>query len=234
MLRIDGLQVKYGDFIAVSSVSLEVAPGQIAALIGANGAGKSSLLNAVAGLMKPAAGSVHFEGHDITDMPADQIMALGLSLVPQGGHSFLRMSVHDNLMVGSYPKAARRHAATSLEHVYSLFPVLEEKRNELAGALSGGQRQMLAIGRALMSRPKCLMFDEISLGLAPVTIRDLYARIRQINREEGITIILVEQDTERALGIADTCCVMLKGEVAMAGPAKDMTNESIKSAYFGI
>ena len=234
MLSIDGLQVRYGDFIAVSSVTLEVAPGQIAALIGANGAGKSSLLNAVAGLMRPTAGTVRFDGCDITGMPADRIVAKGLSLVPQGGRSFLRMSVHDNLVIGSYPKAVRKHADASLERVYSLFPVLEEKRNELAGSLSGGQRQMLAIGRALMSRPKCLMFDEISLGLAPVTIKDLYARIRQINSEEGITIILVEQDTERALRIADTCCVMLKGEVAMAGPAKDMTNESIKSAYFGI
>ena len=234
MLSIDGLQVRYGDFIAVSSVTLEVAPGQIAALIGANGAGKSSLLNAVAGLMRPTAGTVRFDGCDITGMPADRIVAKGLSLVPQGGRSFLRMSVHDNLVIGSYPKAVRKHADASLERVYSLFPVLEKKRNELAGSLSGGQRQMLAIGRALMSRPKCLMFDEISLGLAPVTIKDLYARIRQINSEEGITIILVEQDTERALRIADTCCVMLKGEVAMAGPAKDMTNESIKSAYFGI
>ena len=234
MLSIDGLQVRYGDFIAVSSVTLEVAPGQIAALIGANGAGKSSLLNAVAGLMRPTAGTVRFDGCDITGMPADRIVAKGLSLVPQGGRSFLRMSVYDNLVIGSYPKAVRKHADASLERVYSLFPVLEEKRNELAGSLSGGQRQMLAIGRALMSRPKCLMFDEISLGLAPVTIKDLYARIRQINSEEGITIILVEQDTERALRIADTCCVMLKGEVAMAGPAKGMTNESIKSAYFGI
>lgn len=234
MLRIEDVEVRYGDFIAVSSVTLDVEEGQVAALIGANGAGKSSLLSAVSGLVRPAAGRVLFNGEDITGRSANEVVERGLCLVPQGGRCFTRMSVYDNLMVGSYPKAARKEARESLERVYSLFPVLAQKRGELAGSLSGGQRQMLAIGRALMTRPRCVMFDEISLGLAPIAIRDLYERIEQINRDEHITVILVEQDTERALRISDTCFVMMKGTITMSGKAADMTHEGIKSAYFGI
>lgn len=234
MLQIKDLQVKYGDFIAVSSVSMSLPAGGIAALIGANSAGKSSLLNAVAGLLKPSAGRVLFQGEDITGLSADQVVGRGLCLVPQGGRCFVRMSVQDNLLIGSYPKAARRHAKATLEQVYALFPDLQAKRNEPAGTLSGGQRQMVAIGRAMMSEPKCLMFDEISLGLAPVVIRDIYQRIQQINREKHIAVVVVEQDTERALRIADDCHVMLKGAITLSGRAADMDNERIRSAYFGI
>ena len=234
MLRIEDVQVRYGDFIAVSSVSLSVEQGQVAALIGANGAGKSSLLSAVCGLVRPAAGKVYFDGCDITGLPADKVVERGLCLVPQGGRCFTRMSVYDNLMIGSYPKAARKEAAASLERVYSLFPVLAEKRGELAGSLSGGQRQMLAIGRALMTRPRCVVFDEISLGLAPIAIKGLYERILQINRDEGITVVVVEQDTERALRIADTCFVITKGAIALQGKASQMSDEAIRSAFFGL
>lgn len=234
MLQIENLRVQYGDFIAVSSVSMALAPGETVALIGANSAGKSSLLSAVAGLLKPSAGRVLFQGEDVTGMPADRLVQRGLCLVPQGGRCFGRMSVQDNLLMGSYPRAARARARESLEEVYGLFPALGEKRRAPAATLSGGQRQMVAIGRALMSLPRVLMFDEISLGLAPVVTRGLYARIRQINRDRGIAILLVEQDMERALNIADTCHVMLKGALTLSGPAASMDREAIKAAYFGI
>ena len=234
MLTIDNLHVRYGDFIAVDACSLKAAPGQILALIGTNGAGKSSLLNTVAGLIRPVSGHVYFDSKEITGMSADQVIRRGLCLVPQGGRVFARMSVQDNLMVGSYPNAARAHAKDSLDKVYTLFPDLRDKRNVPAGSLSGGQRQMTAIGRALMSRPKCLMFDEISLGLAPIVIRDIYECIRKINREDGTTIILVEQDTSRAMEIADSFAVMLKGSVTMTCSAEKLDYDSIKSAYFGL
>ena len=234
MLKIDGLQVKYGDFIAVSSVSMEAAEGKITALIGANGSGKTSLLSSAAGLIRPAAGWVKFCGEDITGLSADQIVGRGLSLVPQGGHCFLRMSVLDNLMVGSYPKAARPHAKRSLERVLSLFPMLKEKLRDPAGSLSGGQRQMLAIGRAMMSEPRCMMFDEISLGLAPIAVRDLYERVLRLNREEGVTMVIVEQDTERVLRTSDSCYVMLKGKVMASGPSASLSPDAVRSAYFGM
>lgn len=234
MLKIDSLRVAYGDFAAVSGASLEAGDGQIVAVIGANGAGKSSLLNAAAGLLPPSGGKVFFRGEEITGMAPDRIVDRGLALVPQGGRCFPRMSVRDNLMVGSYPKRARRDAATSLERVYALFPVLKEKEKDLAGTLSGGQRQMLAIGRALMSKPSCLMFDEISLGLAPIVINDIYALISRINREEKIGAVLVEQNTERALRISDSCFVMLKGRVVLSGQSSQVSAEAVKAAYFGI
>ncbi len=234
MLIIDSLRVAYGDFIAVSGASLEAGDGQIAAVIGANGAGKSSLLNAAAGLLPSAGGKVLFRGEDITGMAPEKIVDRGLALVPQGGRCFPRMSVRDNLMVGSYPKRARRDAAATLERVYALFPVLKEKEKDLAGTLSGGQRQMLAIGRALMSKPSCLMFDEISLGLAPIVINDIYALIGRINREEKIGVVLVEQNTERALRISDSCFVMLKGRVVLSGQSAQVSTEAVKAAYFGI
>ena len=234
MLIIDSLRVAYGDFIAVSGASLEAGDGQIAAVIGANGAGKSSLLNTVAGLLPSAGGKVFFRGEDITGMPPEKIVDRGLALVPQGGRCFPRMSVRDNLMVGSYPKRARRDAAATLERVYALFPVLKEKEKDLDGTLSGGQRQMLAIGRALMSKPSCLMFDEISLGLAPIVINDIYALIGRINREEKIGVVLVEQNTERALRISDSCFVMLKGRVVLSGQSAQVSTEAVKAAYFGI
>ena len=234
VLQIKDLQVKYGDFISVDSCSLRAASGQILALIGTNGAGKTSLLSAAAGLIKPSSGQVIFQSEDITGLRADEVIGRGLCLVPQGGRCFTRMSVQDNLLVGSYPKAARKHARESLEKVYTLFPDLYDKRKAPAGSLSGGQRQMAAIGRALMSRPRCLIFDEISLGLAPVVIKDLYSCIRRINREDKTTIILVEQDTARAMEIADSFAVMLQGTVTMTGTAEDPDFDRIKSAYFGL
>ena len=234
MLTVKDLQVKYDDFIAVSSASLTLDAGQVTALIGANGAGKSSLMNAVAGLLKPSAGEVFFQGEKITGLSADQVVQKGLCLVPQGGRCFQRMNVEDNLLIGSYPKAARARRNDTLELVYALFPVLKTKRKDLAGTLSGGQRQMVAIGRALMTNPQCMMFDEISLGLAPVVIQEIYARIRTINQERKTTVLLVEQDTNRALQMSDQSYFMLEGTISLFGPSAEMTPEMVRGAYFGL
>lgn len=233
MLQIDSLQIRYGDFLAVSSASLMVPDGKIVALIGVNGAGKTSFLNAVAGLVRPSKGRVLLDGEDLTGKPPEDIVNQGLALVPQGGRCFARMSVCDNLLVGSHPKKARRHAEQTMERVFALFPVLKEKRKDPAGILSGGERQMLAIGRAMMSEPKCLMIDELSLGLAPIVIRDLYMLIHRINQENSLSVILVEQNTERALRNSDLCCVMRKGETVLACPTGSVSSECIKQAFLG-
>lgn len=234
MLEFDRLRVCYGDFPAVSSFSWQIGEGQIAALIGVNGAGKTTLLQAAAGLIPPRSGHIRFCGEDITALSADEVIRRGLCLVPQGGRCFLRMSVQDNLLTGSYRRAARPYARQSLEEVYALFPDLKRQRRRPAGTLSGGQRQMLAIGRALMARPRCLLFDEISLGLAPVVIQSLYECIGRINRERGITVVLVEQDIRRVLRIADLCAVMLQGRSTLSGRVEQMAYRDIRDAYFGL
>ena len=167
-------------------------------------------------------------------MTADQVVSKGLCMVPQGGRCFHRMSVEDNLFVGSYRRSARAHRNTSLEKVYDLFPVLKEKRKDQAGTLSGGQRQMVAIGRALMAEPECIIFDEISLGLAPVVIQDIYSTIRKINRENRTSILLVEQDTGKALRMADYCYIMQGGRITLEGKTDGLSLQTIREAYFGI
>ena len=234
MLTVEHLQVKYEDFTAVADASLTVAPGQVVALIGANGAGKSSLLGALAGLLPAASGRITFQGEDITRLPAEEVARRGLCLVPQGGRCFGRMSVEDNLIVGSYPRRARAHRAESLERVYGLFPALKEKRKDPAGTLSGGQRQMVAIGRALMTEPACLLFDEISLGLAPIVVQEIYERIALLNRESAMGILLVEQDTQRALRMSDFSYILLEGRVSLEGPSASLTPEALREAYFGV
>ena len=216
MLKVEGVQAKYGDFIAVADASLEVPEGMIVSLIGSNGAGKSTLMDTIAGLHKPSQGKIYFKGEDIT-----------------GSRCFIRMTVEDNLIMGSFPKVVRKKWKDSLERVYELFPVLKQKRNDLSGSLSGGQRQMVAIGRALMTNPELILFDEISLGLAPTTIKDIYARIKEINKS-GTTVVLVEQDTQRAIKTAKLVDVMLKGKVVLSGKPEDLSDEDIKKAYFGI
>ncbi len=233
ILKVEGVQAKYGDFIAVESATLDVPEGQIVSLIGSNGAGKSTLMDTIAGLHKASAGKIYFKGEDITGMPAEKIVLKGLSLVPQGSRCFIRMSVEDNLIMGSFPKSARKQAKDTLEYVYDLFPVLKEKRNDLSGSLSGGQRQMVAVGRALMTRPELILFDEISLGLAPTIIKDIYARIKEISAS-GTTVVLVEQDTHRAIKTAEICYVMLKGNVVLSGRSKELGEDEIKKAYFGV
>ncbi len=233
MLKIENIEAKYGDFIAVHGASLEIPAGKIISVIGANGAGKSTLMDCIAGVHKPSSGKVYFKGEDITGLPACEIVNRGLSLVPQGSRCFIRMTVEDNLHMGSYPKGARKYAKASLERVYELFPVLKEKRRILSGCLSGGQRQMVAIGRALMTRPELVLFDEISLGLAPTIIKDIYVRIKQINAE-GTTVVLVEQDVKRSIKTSEISHVMLKGRVILSGLSKELGEDNIKNAYFGI
>lgn len=233
ILKVEGVQSRYGDFIAVESATMDVPEGQIVSLIGSNGAGKSTLMDTIAGLHKPSSGKIIFKGEDITGMPAEKIVLRGLSLVPQGSRCFIRMTVEDNLMMGSFPKSARKSAKDTLEYVYDLFPVLKEKRNDLSGSLSGGQRQMVAVGRALMTKPEMILFDEISLGLAPTIIKDIYARIKDISAA-GTTVVLVEQDTHRAIKTADLVHVMLKGNVVLSGAPKTLGEDDIKKAYFGV
>ncbi len=233
ILKVEGVQSKYGDFIAVESATLEVPEKKIVSIIGSNGAGKSTLMDTIAGLHKPSAGKIYFKGEDITGLPAEKIVLRGLSLVPQGSRCFIRMSVEDNLLMGSFPKTARTNVKDTLEWVYELFPVLKEKRNDPSGSLSGGQRQMVAVGRALMTKPELILFDEISLGLAPTIIKDIYARIKEISAG-GTSVVLVEQDTQRAIRTAEICHIMLKGNVVLSGQSKELTDEQIKAAYFGI
>ena len=233
LLEVKDMRFAYGKTEVIHGISFDIEEGEIVTLIGANGAGKSTLMDTIAGVHKPSAGKIYFKGEDITGMPAEKIVTRGLSLVPQGSRCFIRMTVEDNLIMGSYPKHVRAKAKDSLERVYELFPVLKEKRNDLAGSLSGGQRQMVAVGRALMTNPECILFDEISLGLAPTVIKDIYARIRQINKE-GMTVVLVEQDTNRAIRTGEFATVMLKGKTVLAGRSKELGEDEIKAAYFGL
>lgn len=233
LLRVQDLDVHYGDFQAVRKVSFEVPKGAVVSIIGANGAGKSTLLKAISGLLKPSSGTVTFLGKNISGLPADEVVAGGLSMVPEGARVFARLTVLENLIIGSYTSKARKKRKELLSKVYALFPVLAERSNQLANSLSGGERQMLAIGRALMSDPELILFDEISLGLAPRVIKDIYQRIREIN-QEGKTVVLVEQDVRRSLKASEMSYVMLEGRVVLAGRSKDLAEEDVRKAYFGL
>ena len=234
LLTIKDLNVRYGDFIALSDVSVSVGKGELVSVLGTNGAGKTTLMMTIAGMIPSVSGKVVFNGEDVTGTQPDKMVRKGLCLVPQGGRCFSRMSVQDNLLVGGYERGARRFTKESLERVYALFPDLFEKRNAPAGSLSGGQRQMVAIGRALMSRPKILLFDELSLGLAPVVIKSIYHVIRRICSDEGTSIVLVEQDTRRAMQMTDRTYIMLKGRVVLEGRPDELSEETVKRAYLGI
>lgn len=233
LLRIEDLNINYGDFQALSKVSLEVAEGTIVSVIGANGAGKSTLLQAISGLLKPSGGRIIFKNEDISGFAPHETVAQGISLIPEGGKVFTGLTVLENLTIGSYTPKARKKKAGLLAKVYELFPVLSEKANQLAGNLSGGQRQMLAIGRALMSDPKLLLFDEISLGLAPKVIKDIYQRIKLIN-QEGTTVVLVEQDVRRSLKASENSYVMLEGSIVLFGRSQELSEEKVREAYFGV
>lgn len=233
LLVVEELDVHYGDFQAVRKVELEVGEGTVVSVIGANGAGKSTLMKAVAGLIKPTSGRVTFQGRDITGSQAHEIVALGVSMVPEGARVFPRMTVLDNLITGSYTARARKKREELFKRVYQLFPRLQERSNQLASSLSGGERQMLAIGRALMSDPKLILFDEISLGLAPRVVKDIYQTIRVIN-QEGATVVLVEQDVRRSLKASEMAYVMLEGRVVLAGKSNDLAEEDVRKAYFGL
>jgi len=232
-LQVSGLDVHYKDFQALWDVSVQVQEGKVVSIIGANGAGKSTLLNTTSGLFIPTRGTIEFHGNRIDGRPPHETVARGISLVPEGRRVFPRLTVYENLFIGSYTPQSRPGREQALTTIYELFPVLKDRRDQMADTLSGGEQQMLAIGRALMSEPKLILCDEISLGLAPVIIAGIYKRLKQINME-GITIVLVEQDITRSLKAADYAYVLLEGKVVLEGKPGVLTEEQVKKAYFGI
>lgn len=233
MLRIDNLDAGYGDVKVLRQVSLQVGEGKIVALIGANGAGKTTLLRAVSGLIRASAGTIFFRDRAIHALPSHKIVQSGLIQVPEGRRLFPDMSVWENLEMGAY-RRGRSIREASLKTVINLFPRLEERKNQLAGTLSGGEQQMLAIGRALMSRPKLLMLDEPSLGLAPMLVASIFKVIQEI-RDAGTTVLIVEQNAMQTLAMADQGYVMENGEIVYSGPGSELLeNEEIRSAYLGL
>ena len=232
ILQVNDLHVYYGSIHAVKGVSFEVNEGEVVTLIGANGAGKSTVLNTVSGLLHPKHGSVVFEGKDLKGVPAHKIVEHGLAQVPEGRHVFLQMTVEDNLEMGAYTQPNSTIEA-GIADVYERFPRLKERRKQIAGTLSGGEQQMLAVGRALMSRPKLLMMDEPSLGLAPLVVRDIFSIIQEINKQ-GVTILLIEQNANMALKIADVGYVLETGRITLTGSGKDLlSNDAVRAAYLG-
>jgi branched-chain amino acid transport system ATP-binding protein len=234
LLEVRHLAIDYGDAPAVWDATLAVAPGEIVAVIGPNGAGKSTLVNTIAGLQRARSGELHFGGVDLAAVPAHLVCRAGIALVPEGRRLFTRMSVEENLEMGCYRAEARRVRATTLERVYGLFPILRERHRQLAGSLSGGQQQMVAIGRALMARPRLLLLDEPSLGLAPTVVDQMFEIIRAIHAE-GVAILLVEQNVVRALEIAARAYVLEEGRVVADGPPAVLRLQSrIRQAYLGL
>ncbi len=231
ILSIHDLSVNYGGIEAVKGISLDVHEGEIVTLIGANGAGKSSTLRTIAGLVKPSGGTINFRGDDITGRDATTIVKKGITLVPEGRHIFPDLTVLENLKVGAYLRSD--DISGDIQWVYDLFPRLRERSWQAGGTLSGGEQQMLAVGRALMARPKLIMMDEPSLGLAPLVVRDIFEIIRQINHQ-GVSILLIEQNANMALKVADSAYVMETGCITLSGAGKDLlNNEAVKKAYLG-
>ncbi|WP_207668633.1 ABC transporter ATP-binding protein [Harryflintia acetispora] len=233
MLKVKNLNVSYGAIHAIHDVSLEVNEGEIVSLIGANGAGKTTTLSTITGLKKAASGEVTLDGQNLLAMPAPKIVGLGLAHVPEGRRIFAEMTVAENLEMGAYTRRERAEVQQSIEDVYGRFPRLKERYRQVAGTLSGGEQQMLAIGRALMSRPKILLMDEPSMGLSPLLVKEIFAIIGEVNAS-GVTVLLVEQNAKMALSIANRAYVLETGRVVMEGDAKElMGNSEIKKAYLG-
>lgn len=230
MLETHGLTASYGQFKALFGIDITVAPGECVAIIGANGAGKTTLLRSISGVLRNAPGMVVHKGTPIGALPADAVLQRGIAMVPEGRKLFPSLSVEENLLIGG--QVRRGDGRWNLATVYALFPILKERRLSPATALSGGQQQMVAIGRALMSNPELLLCDEISLGLAPVVIRDIYAALPRI-RETGAAVVIVEQDITRALGVADRVYCLMEGRVTLTGPTASITREAVHTAYFG-
>ena len=233
MLKIDDLKVRYGGIEAVKGISFEVPEGAIVTLIGANGAGKSTTLRTIAGLVKPASGRIHLQAEDITGMSPDKIVTRGITLVPEGRRVFPDLTVLENLKVGAYLRRNKDEIEHDLQWVYDLFPRLKERSWQAAGTLSGGEQQMLAVGRALMQKPKILMMDEPSLGLAPLIIQEIFSIIKRINAD-GMPILLIEQNSNAALKVANRGYVMENGEIVLHDSASALlVNEDVKKAYLG-
>jgi branched-chain amino acid transport system ATP-binding protein len=233
-LEVSGLEVAYGKIIALRGASLTVGQGEIVTLIGANGAGKSTTVRTLAGLHRPVAGRVVFDGKETTGQPPEEIVRRGLILAPEGRRIFPRMTVHENLIMGAYTRRDNAGIKSDIERAFSLFPKLQERAKQLAGTLSGGEQQMLAIGRALMARPKLLMLDEPSLGLAPILVETIFSIVREINGQ-GTTVLLVEQNAFKALEIAHRGYVLETGNIVKTGTGKELlASEDVQKAYLGI
>jgi branched-chain amino acid transport system ATP-binding protein len=233
MLEVKDLEVTYGVIKAIKGVSFEVNEGEVISLIGANGAGKTTILHAVSGLLGKAGGTVTYEGQDITAYPAHKIVELGMAHVPEGRRVFAQLSVLENLKLGAYTRKDKKELEDTLQTVYKRFPRLEERKNQMAGTLSGGEQQMLAMGRALMSHPKLILMDEPSMGLSPILVEEIFSIIRDISAS-GTTVLLVEQNAKKALAIADRAYVLETGNIILSGSAEELINdESVKKAYLG-
>ena len=233
MLEVKDLEVYYGVIQAIKGISFEVNKGEVIALIGANGAGKTTTIHTVTGLISPKKGHVIFEGKDITKVPAHKIVSMGMAHVPEGRRVFAELSVYENLRMGAYTRKDKNEIEESLANVYKRFPRLEERKNQMAGTLSGGEQQMLAMGRALMSKPKIILMDEPSMGLSPILVNEIFDIIRAVS-ESGTTVLLVEQNAKKAIAIADRAYVLETGKIVLEGNAKDLLeDDSIKKAYLG-
>lgn len=233
MLEVNNLEVYYGMIQAIKGISLTVNQGEVIALIGANGAGKTTTLHTITGLIPPKTGSVLFEGVDITKVPAHKIVSMGMAHVPEGRRVFANLTVFQNLKMGAYTRKNSKEVEKTLGMVYKRFPRLEERRNQIAGTLSGGEQQMLAMGRALMSCPKIILMDEPSMGLSPIFVNEIFDIVREIS-EGGTTVLLVEQNAKKALSIADRAYVLETGNIVLEGKADELlNNDSVKKAYLG-
>lgn len=233
MLEIKDLQVYYGVIQAIKSISFDVNQGEVIALIGANGAGKTTILHTITGLVPATSGSITFEGKDLLKTPAHKIVSLGMAHVPEGRRIFSSLSVLENLKLGAYTRSDKKEISDTLEKVFSRFPRLEERKSQVAGTLSGGEQQMLAMGRALMSHPKIILMDEPSMGLSPIFVSEIFNIIKEIS-ESGTTVLLVEQNAKKALSIANKAYVLETGNIVLSGNAKELMNDdSVKKAYLG-
>ena len=233
MLQVTDLKVNYGVIQAIKGVSFEVNEGEVIALIGANGAGKTTILHTVTGLIAPKSGKIEFEGKDITKMPAHKIVTLGMAHVPEGRRVFADLSVYENLLMGAFTRKDKDEISQTLERVYKRFPRLKERKNQVAGTLSGGEQQMLAMGRALMSHPKIILMDEPSMGLSPLFVNEIFDIIKEVSAS-GTTVLLVEQNAKKALSIADRAYVLETGKIVLDAAADVLMNDpSIKKAYLG-
>ena len=233
MLKVNNLNVHYGVINAVKNVTFDVNEGEIVALIGANGAGKTSIMHALSGLLKSTTGDIFFMDKNINKMPAHKIIAEGLAQVPEGRRIFAQLSVEDNLEMGAYLRTDKIGIERDLENIYNKFPRLKERKHQLAGTLSGGEQQMLAMGRALMTRPKLLLLDEPSMGLSPILVNEIFEIIKEINKD-GVTIFLVEQNANKALSIANRAYVLETGKITISGEASDVANNpKVREAYLG-
>ncbi len=234
MLELKNVTVSYGSIVALHDVSLRVEQGSIVTLIGANGAGKSTTLRTISGLLKPQSGSILYEGHEIAGEAAHKIVARGLSHVPEGRMIFANLTVHENLLMGAYLRKDRNKLQPEFDYIFGMFPRLKERQRQVAGTLSGGEQQMLAIGRALMSKPRCLMLDEPSLGIAPILVKTIFEKIREINKSLGITVLLVEQNANLALEVSHYGYVLETGQIILQDNCAALrSNAQVKSAYLG-